>query len=67
MKNLLAPDSAAAVLAISPKTLEAMRVRGNGPAWVKVSARRVAYRVEDLEAYVKARTFSSTSEYGRLN
>ncbi len=67
MKNLLAPDSAAAVLAISPKTLEAMRVRGNGPAWVKVSARRVAYRVEDLEAYVKARTFSSTSEYGRRN
>lgn len=67
MKNLLAPDSAAAVLAISPKTLEAMRLRGNGPAWVKVSARRVAYRVEDLEAYVKARTFSSTSEYRRLN
>lgn len=67
MKNLLAPDSAAAVLAISPKTLEAMRLRGNGPVWVKVSPRRVAYRVEDLEAYVRARTFSSTSEYGRSN
>lgn len=35
---------------ISPRTLERWRWLGNGPAYLKIGS-RVAYRVEDVEAY----------------
>lgn len=65
MDYLLPAARAAKFLCINVKTLEAMRLRGDGPPWAKVSKRRIAYRRADLEAYVEKRIFSSTSEYGR--
>ena len=65
MTNLISPPAAAAYLTISIKTLEAMRVRGNGPVYVQVAARRVAYRKADLDDYIQQRMYRSTSEYGR--
>lgn len=65
MEALLSPAAAAKALSISIKTLEAMRLRGNGPKWVRVSSRRVAYRPADIREWVDGRVYSSTSEYGR--
>lgn len=65
MEALLSPTAAAKALSISIKTLEAMRLRGNGPKWVRVSSRRVAYRPADIREWVDGRVYSSTSEYNR--
>jgi hypothetical protein len=65
MDYLLSTDRAAKFLCISVKTLEAMRLKGTGPNFVKPSQRRVAYRRRDLEAFVDGRVYSSTSEYSR--
>lgn len=53
-------DGAAAVLDISPRTLEYLRVKGSGPRFVKVG-RRVRYRATDLTAYLDERTRTSTA------
>lgn len=46
----------------STSTLAKMRLTGTGPVFVKLG-RKVAYRVEDLEAWVAENRFRSTSEY----
>ena len=51
--SLLNEQEAAARLNLSPKTLTRWRWKGIGPAYVKVGARAVRYREEDLEAFLK--------------
>jgi hypothetical protein len=55
---------AAARLGFAASTLEKMRVRGNGPPYLRLSPRRVVYNVEKLDAWARGREFTSTSEYG---
>lgn len=62
MRPLLTGIEAAAVLSVSGRTLENMRQRGLGPKFVKVGS-KVLYSAEDLQEYIRARTFRSTSEY----
>lgn len=45
----------ARLLSLSPRTLQAWRLRGNGPPTVQVSARRIRYRRADLVAWIEAR------------
>lgn len=62
----LTSNEAAAVLRISPRTLERMRVDGSGPRFIKVGAgkrSRVLYREAELVAWVDKLSFGSTSEY----
>jgi excisionase family DNA binding protein len=61
MVHLLTQQQAAEMLCLSERTLERWRVSGDGPAFVKLG-RRVAYRAEDLEAWVASRRRTSTSE-----
>ncbi|PHR62652.1 MAG: DNA-binding protein [Robiginitomaculum sp.] len=49
-------------LGLSQSTLAKMRLYGNGPAYSKLG-RRVVYRPSDLEAWITANRFQSTSEY----
>lgn len=56
--------SAAAMLGLSPRTLEGMRARGGGPPYVRVSARCVRYRVTDLEAWAAGLVRRSTADDG---
>lgn len=49
-------------LGLSTSTLAKMRLSGDGPAYVKLG-RRVVYRPEDLDAWIAANRFRSTSEY----
>ena len=53
------------VLNISIRTLQAWRLRGGGPRFVRLSARAVRYRNDDLAAFIDAHTVSSTSDPGR--
>ncbi|MFD0985506.1 helix-turn-helix transcriptional regulator [Methyloligella solikamskensis] len=49
-------------LNLSVSTLAKMRLSGAGPAYSKLG-RRVVYRLDDLEAWIAANRFRSTSEY----
>ena len=52
---LLTPDEAAEWLRSKERTLERWRSDGVGPAFVRLG-RRVAYRLEDLQAWVERQT-----------
>jgi hypothetical protein len=54
-------DEAAAVLNLSPRTLEKYRVIGGGPRYRKFG-RRVTYAPHDLKTWADTRAFESTSE-----
>jgi hypothetical protein len=59
---LLDQNQAADFLRLSPRTLEAKRLSGNGPKFVRISARAIRYRIEDLQRFVEERVVHSTSE-----
>ena len=66
-RRFLTTQEAADYLRESPRTLEGRRVSGDGPVFYKAGkgkGARVLYRREDLDAWVEARAFQSTSEYG---
>ena len=65
MTDPLFPEADAAVeLNLSPKTLQAWRVSGYGPRFVKLG-RRVFYRASDLKNFIEKNTFQSTAEVDR--
>ncbi len=59
--SLLTETQAAELLAIKTKTLQAWRVRGGGPRYVKMG-RCVRYRLADLEEYIRQRTMAHTAQ-----
>ncbi|MEP3014366.1 helix-turn-helix domain-containing protein [Roseibium polysiphoniae] len=59
--QLLTEVQAAEALNLSVRTLQAWRVRGSGPNFVKLS-RAVRYRVTDLDDWLNANCRGSTSE-----
>jgi len=59
--RLLTQSEAACELRLSERTLERLRLTGDGPKFIKAS-RRVLYRLEDLETWIASRVRSSTSE-----
>ena len=59
---LLTTAEAAAQLQLSPRTLEGLRQRGGGPAYVEVSRRRIRYQVADLESWISSRRYTSTAD-----
>lgn len=66
VEEWLTSAEAAAYLRVSVRTLEGMRVRGDGPRYFKVGpARRakVLYRREDLSTWMEKFGFQSTGEY----
>jgi len=55
---------AAALLGLSPKTLQKYRIAGGGPKYVYVSKRCIRYRLCDLKAWQESRLRESTSDTG---
>lgn len=53
---------AARYVALSESTLTKTRLTGDGPPFVKVGPRAVAYRKSDLDAWLEARLCRSTSD-----
>lgn len=68
VSGLLTTVEAADYLRLSPRTLEDMRVTGNGPRYFKLGPgkrSKVVYRREELEAWLAQFGYGSTSEYFR--
>jgi predicted DNA-binding transcriptional regulator AlpA len=61
--SALTENQAADFLGISVRTLQAWRVRGGGPRYVKIG-RSVRYQRRELTAFQKVHTIGSTSESG---
>lgn len=60
--QLLTEKEAAKLLGMTPRFLQARRVRGNGPPFIRISSRAIRYRVSDLENWVQDRLRASTAE-----
>ena len=65
MGNLMTTGEAAAYLRLQKQTLEAWRLRGVGPVFLKLG-RRVLYRKEAVEKFMVERERSSTSDRGSV-
>jgi predicted DNA-binding transcriptional regulator AlpA len=61
METLLTQRDVAAKLGLSERTIERLRLSGDGPRFVKAN-RAVRYRQADLEAWIASRVVASTSE-----
>ena len=58
----LRPNNAATYLGLSSSTLAKMRLRGDGPAYIRMTARAIAYDQDDLDIWVDSRRRRSTSD-----
>lgn len=63
--TFLRTSEAAHRLGFAKGTLDKMRVRGDGPPYLRLTPRRVVYAVDVLDNWARSRTFASTSEYSR--
>lgn len=57
--EFLAEDDVARRIGVSARTLVRWRTTGDGPAFVRLGARRIGYRAADIEAWAAGRTFAS--------
>ena len=60
--RLLDENEAAGMLGFTPRFLQARRIRGDRPPFIRISSRAVRYRPSDLRAWLEQRTRTSTSE-----
>lgn len=60
--SLVSPDQVSKRLLLSKSKLAKLRCSGKGPRYVKLGARTVAYRVEDVDTYIHENLQLSTSE-----
>ena len=63
LERLLTTAAAAALVGVSPSTLNKLRVHGGGPVYVKIQ-RSVRYERSALIAYLHSRSRTSTSDSG---
>lgn len=64
-ETYLTTEQAAVYTGLSKSYFEKLRVRGDGPAYYKVSARRVLYKLAEVEAWMATHRRHSTSEAPR--
>lgn len=62
LKKILTQKEAGNYIGISFLTLANWRVAGKGPRFVRLSPRKIAYRIEDLDRWLGERVYQSTSE-----
>jgi hypothetical protein len=63
--TFLQTPEAAARIGLAAGTLEKLRVRGGGPAYLRLSPRRIVYAIDALDSWARSREFTSTKEYAR--
>lgn len=64
LRLALTEDEAVRLLRLSARTLQRLRLEGDGPRFVRLTGRRIGYAISDLEWWVRARSVASTSEAG---
>lgn len=57
LRRLMITSAVSKITGLSERTLMRHRSEGGGIPYVRLSANRVAYREEDVRAYLDARTF----------
>ena len=55
LDHVVAESATAEIIGVSKATLRRMVERGEGPRRIKLSARRIGYRMSDLEAWLRSR------------
>jgi|GEM_PF-1737977 hypothetical protein len=60
--DLLSEDDLASYYRIPPRTAQRWRRSGVGPAYVRLGARRIAYRRADVEQWLRERTYRSYAD-----
>jgi hypothetical protein len=65
--TFLQTPEATARIGLAAGTLEKMRVRGDGPSYLRLTPRRVVYAVDVLDTWARSHEFNSTSEYPRAD
>ena len=63
--EFLRTPEAARALGLSISTMTKMRLRGDGPIYLKLGPRAVAYDPRDLQAWAELRRRRSTSDPGK--
>ncbi|QIG47575.1 helix-turn-helix domain-containing protein [Nordella sp. HKS 07] len=61
--NYLSVKEAAVFLRLSKSYLDKARVAGTGPEFIRLGAKKIVYRLADLEAWMRQNRYQSTSEY----
>ncbi|NVJ64372.1 MAG: helix-turn-helix domain-containing protein [Flavobacteriaceae bacterium] len=61
--RMLCTKAAAHYLGLAASTLNKMRLKGNGPEFIKLGPRRVVYDLRDLDRWLASRRRKSTSQY----
>lgn len=56
-------NKAAAYLGLASATLAKMRMRGDGPEYIKAGKRLIIYRKSDLDAWLDDNRHRATAEY----
>jgi predicted DNA-binding transcriptional regulator AlpA len=59
---LIGTEEAACYLGVSKRMLEALRVRGGGPIYVRLARNKVRYKISDINTWVAARRYENTSQ-----
>lgn len=62
---ILTEEAASAHTSLSRRSLARYRAEGGGPAFVRLGPGRIGYRRGDLDAWLDARRFASTSAEAR--
>ena len=60
---LLTPAEAGEQLGLTPAALAQLRYTGNGPCFIKLTAKAVRYRQSDLDSWIAAKARTSTRDY----
>lgn len=59
----LRAGDAAKRLGLSPNTLVKMRMRGDGPPFIRLTPRRIVYAPDALDDFVRSRQYARTADY----
>ena len=62
---LLTEKDVGHLLNLTPSCLQAWRLKGDGPPFIRISGRCIRYRHTDVEAWIEDNLCSSTSDFGR--
>lgn len=60
--RVVTEHEAAARLSLGRRTLQDLRLTGEGPPYVKLGARRVGYCISDLQIWAESRRVTSTAD-----
>ena len=63
--GLLSTKDAAPRCGVKPPTMDQWRYLNKGPRWIRVSARAIRYRPEDIDAWLAARERGGDQREGR--